>query len=281
MVYMKLFTLLYADDTVLIAESPTDMQQCLNAFVSYCQVWKLTINKDKTKLMIFGARKTSNIAFKIDGEIIETVAKYKYLGIFFTQSGSFLNARKHIVQQARKAMILLFIRINNLDKSIDLQLKLFDNTVLPILTYACEVRGYENLDLIEKVHNDFLRKVTHAKKGTPLYMIYVELGRFSLEITIKSRMIGYWNRLIHSKETKFSFLIYQCLLHSSNTPFKWTSHIEHILVQLGKPDIWMLQQNVHIKSLSYTTKKILTDQFIQSWLAKDTQSSKAMVYFLF
>ena len=37
MVYMKLFTLLYADDTVLMAESPTDMQQCLNAFVSYCQ----------------------------------------------------------------------------------------------------------------------------------------------------------------------------------------------------------------------------------------------------
>ena len=112
-------------------------------------------------------------------------------------------------------------------------------------------------------------------------MIYGELGRFPLEITIKSRMIGYWNRLIHSKETKLSFLIYQCLLHSPITPFKWNSHIERILVQLGKPDIWMLQQNVHIKSLSYTTKKILTDQFIQSWLAKDTQSSKAMVYFCF
>ena len=74
MVYMKLFTLLYADDTVLMAESPTDMQQCLNAFVSYFQEWKLTINKDKTKLLIFGARKRSIIAFKIDGEIIETVA---------------------------------------------------------------------------------------------------------------------------------------------------------------------------------------------------------------
>lgn len=139
------------------------------------------------------------VDFKIDGEIIETVAKYKYLGIFFTQSGSFLNARKHIVLQAKKAMILLLTRINNLDIPIDLQLKLFDHTVLPILTFACEVWGYENLDLIEKVHNDFLRKVTHAKKGIPLYMIYGELGRFPLEITIKSRMIGYWNRLIHSK----------------------------------------------------------------------------------
>ena len=102
MVYKKLFTLLYADDNVLMAESPTDMQQCLNAFVSYCQEWKLTINKDKTKLLIFGARKGSNIAFKIDGEIIETVAKYKYLGIFFTQSGSFLNARSISYNKQRK-----------------------------------------------------------------------------------------------------------------------------------------------------------------------------------
>lgn len=108
--------------------------------------------------MIFGARKRSNIAFKIDGEIIELL-----------QSGSFLNARKHIVQQAKKAMILLFTRMNNLDIPIDLQLKLCDHTVLLISTYACEVWGYENLDLIEKVHNDFLRKVTHGKK-VPLYI---------------------------------------------------------------------------------------------------------------
>ena len=125
MVYMKLFTLLYADDTILMAKSPTDIQQCINAFVSYCQEWKLTINKDKTKLLIFGARKRSNIAFKIDGEIIELL-----------KSGSFLNARKHIVQQAKKAMILLFTRINNLDIPIDLQLKLFDHTVLPIFMHV-------------------------------------------------------------------------------------------------------------------------------------------------
>lgn len=280
-IYMKLFTRLYADDTVLMAESPADMQHCLNAFSCYCKDWKLTINKDKTKMLIFGARKIPNVDFKLDNEIIEIVDKYKYLGVFFSQSGSFLNARKHIVQQAKKAMILLFTRINNLDIPLDLQLKLFDHTVLPILTYASEIWGYENLDMIEKVHNDFLRKITLAKKSTPLYMLYGELGRFPLELIIKSRMIGYWNRLIHSKATKLSLLLYQCLLHSSNTPSKWLTHIERIFVQLGRPDIWMLQQNFQLQSLSHLTKKILVDQFMQSWLAKDSQSSKARTYFCF
>ena len=36
MVHMKLFTLLYADDTALMAESPVDLQNCLDAFHSYC-----------------------------------------------------------------------------------------------------------------------------------------------------------------------------------------------------------------------------------------------------
>ena len=61
-------------------------------------------------------------------------------------------------------MSLLFTRMNNLDLPLDLQLKLFDHTVLPILTYSSEVWGYENLDLLEKVLNDFLGKITQAKK---------------------------------------------------------------------------------------------------------------------
>ena len=64
-------------------------------------------------------------------------------------------------------MSLLFIRINNLDLPLDLQLKLFDHTVLLILTNSSEVWGYGNLDLIEQVQNDFLRKITLAKKVLP------------------------------------------------------------------------------------------------------------------
>lgn len=280
MIYMKLFTLLYADDTALMADSAKEMQNCLNAFASYCQEWKLTINTEKTKILIFGARKRSDIQFKLNKDIIEIVNKYKYLGVYFSQSGSFLNARKHIVQQAKKAMSLLFTRINNLDLPLDLQLKLFDHTVLPILTYSSEVWGYENLDLIEKVQNDFLRKITLAKKSTPLYMLYGELGRFPIELTIKSRMIGYWNRLVHSKETKLSFLLYQCLLHSSDTVSKWQNHIKNIFIQIGRPDFWM-EQIPPLKSLSHLVKKILTDQYVQNWLARDSQSLKAITYFSF
>ena len=65
-------------------------------------------------------------------------------------------------------MFSVFMKINNLALPIDLMLKLFDHTVIPILTYSCEIWGYEDTKIIERIHTDFLRKITKSKKSTPL-----------------------------------------------------------------------------------------------------------------
>ena len=75
----------------------------------------------------------------MDGNVIEMVNNYRYIGVLLSNNGSFLNARKSIHDKANKAMHLLYMRINNLDLPIDLQLKLFDSTILPIMTYGCEI----------------------------------------------------------------------------------------------------------------------------------------------
>ena len=51
--YVKLFVLLYADDTVLLSDNPEDLQRSLNAMKEYCEMYKLSINESKTKIMIF------------------------------------------------------------------------------------------------------------------------------------------------------------------------------------------------------------------------------------
>ena len=48
--YVKLFVIMYADDTVLLAESASNLQNMLNLFHEYCLKWKLKVNIDKTKL---------------------------------------------------------------------------------------------------------------------------------------------------------------------------------------------------------------------------------------
>ena len=54
--YIKIMLLLYADDTVLISESNISLQNTLDDCVDYCNPWKLKINEEKTKVIVFGSR---------------------------------------------------------------------------------------------------------------------------------------------------------------------------------------------------------------------------------
>ena len=50
---VKLFLFLYADDIVLYAHSPDELQSLLETLQKYCIRWKLTVNTSKTKIVIF------------------------------------------------------------------------------------------------------------------------------------------------------------------------------------------------------------------------------------
>ena len=83
-IFIKLFVILYADDTVILAESVEGMQNALDIFQTYCEFWKLEINIAKTKMTIFSKRKMKqNFDFKLQGKNIEVVDTYLYLGLIF------------------------------------------------------------------------------------------------------------------------------------------------------------------------------------------------------
>lgn len=49
--YIKIFIILYADDTVIMSETEEGLQQALLNFEQYCDLWKLKVNTQKTKLL--------------------------------------------------------------------------------------------------------------------------------------------------------------------------------------------------------------------------------------
>ena len=55
--YLKIFIILYADDTVILSESAESLQEAISAFEEYCNIWKLTVNTNKTKIVVFSKKK--------------------------------------------------------------------------------------------------------------------------------------------------------------------------------------------------------------------------------
>ena len=51
--FLKPFVLMYADDTILLADDEIDMQKLLDSLHAFCEHNKLQVNTDKTKVMVF------------------------------------------------------------------------------------------------------------------------------------------------------------------------------------------------------------------------------------
>ena len=85
--YLKLFRLLYADDTFILTESAEDLQAALNIFAEYCSEWKLSINVSKTKILVFSKRKYNNKKeFLLNNDA--------YLGLLLSNNGIFAKVVK-------------------------------------------------------------------------------------------------------------------------------------------------------------------------------------------
>ena len=71
---------MYADDLVILSESKTGLQAKLDALENFCNDWCLTININKTKVMIFNkAGRLIKGNFKVQNKEVECVSTYRYL----------------------------------------------------------------------------------------------------------------------------------------------------------------------------------------------------------
>ena len=163
--FLKLLIILYADDTVLFANSKQNLQKCLNGLEQYCEKWKLKINTDKTKIVIFsqGKPQIANHNFKIGDKSIEVVKNFKYLGVTFACNGSFVNNINELKKQGNRAIFSVIKKSRKGNLPIDIQFELFDKTVLPIILYGCEIWGYRNLKTLETLHLKFCKLVLKLK----------------------------------------------------------------------------------------------------------------------
>ena len=82
-----------------------------------------------------------------------------------------------------------------------MQIDLFNQMIKPILLYGCEIWGFGNLEIIERVQLNFFKQILYLKKSTPSFMVYGELGAYPLFIDIQSRMIFFWCKVNNNEKT--------------------------------------------------------------------------------
>ena len=220
LIFCKLLLLLYADDTVIFSESADELQNALNVFQEYCKTWKLTVNITKPKILIISkGRPSLNQHFYYNNSEIEIVGEHKYLGIYLSRSGNYRTAKRYIAEQAEKALFSLIRKIRVLDLPFDLQIDMFNKTIKLILLYGSAIWGFGNCDVIERVQLKFYKYICSAKRTTPSFIIYGELGITPIFVDIKARVASFRSKIIEPSDgsTKLSSLLYNIVYNLHKT----------------------------------------------------------------
>ncbi len=166
----------------------------------------------------------------------------------------------------------------------DIQTDLFNTLVVPVVTYGCKNWGDTTIREIELLHMKFMKHVLYVHKYTSTDMVYGELEVYPLEITIKCKMIHFWARLVTRRNTKLSYVMYNCLLElhrSSIYTSPWLDCIKNICIECGMAGVWMTQTINNITWFRKAVEQKLRDIWITTWYGNVTTKGICNTYRLY
>ena len=129
----------YADNTTLMTESEEELKSLLMKVKEESEKVGLELNIQKTKIMPSG----SIPSWQIDGETMETVTDFIFLGSQITADGDYSHEikrrlfKRHLLL-GRKAMTNLDSISQSRDITLPTKVRIVKAMVFPIVGYVCE-----------------------------------------------------------------------------------------------------------------------------------------------
>ena len=124
----------YADDTTLMAESKEELKSPLMKVKEESEQIGLKLNIQKPKIMASGPI----TSWEIDGETVETVSDFTFLGSKITADGDCSHEIKRCLLLGRKVMTNLDSILKSRDITLPTKVRLVKAMVFPVVMYGCE-----------------------------------------------------------------------------------------------------------------------------------------------
>ena len=130
----NLNNLRYADDTTLMAESEEELKRLLMKVKEESEKVGLKLNIQKTNIMAY----SPITSWEIDGETVETVSDFIFLGSKITADGDCSHEIKRHLLLGRRVMTNLDRIFKSRDITLPTKVHPLKAMVFPVVMYECE-----------------------------------------------------------------------------------------------------------------------------------------------
>lgn len=211
----RLSGLLWADDVVLLTETPQQLREAFALLDTWCQRWLMSTNAAKCNVMVFGPRPRQDFRslhklvvrrpFTLHGEKVMVTRSYKYLGIILSDDLSWDAAIKARVEIVRKAIFSQSKILNNRDLSPELRFRFFEAVIMSTAMYGSEmwVTDLASCKSLEAALAVGLRYITGAPKRASRVALGFELGYVPVHLRAlvrQLRLLEKWKTIDPSRE---------------------------------------------------------------------------------
>ena len=280
---------LYADDLVLLSYTPEGLQRSLDKLAEYAKNKHITISTKKSKTMIFNSLgRHLKKQFNIDGQLLESVISFCYLGFELKPSGTCKHAMNTLHEKAKKALQPLMCAISRFNLPVKTAIRLFHTFISPIILYSVEnwatltdkkLKLFNNIDIFnytnesktDVIHRKLLKYILGVSKSCPNMAVYGETGEIPLSLKGYRLMLDYWNRLTHLPDKS---LAKKALRENVNLRTNWILTIEKLVKTFN------LSEASNMRTFKKTTKNNIIKYYKTSWKGKltDPNLTRLKVY---
>ena len=199
----KIDFIIYADDTTLSStinifnnklknvDTQTLINDELSKIIEWLNINKLSLNKDKSKYMIFHMHKKEipSFSLKLGKTNIKKVDDFNYLGLTVDTN---LNWKKHTEKVANRCSKKIGV-LNRLKYVLPLCIKsmLYNTLILPHITYGIMVWGYQR-NRLNKIQKKDIRIITSNKYNSHTEPLLKQLNMLKLEDLLKLQQLKFY-----------------------------------------------------------------------------------------
>jgi Reverse transcriptase (RNA-dependent DNA polymerase)/Endonuclease-reverse transcriptase len=227
--------LLYADDAVVVAESAEELQSMLVSLEESTRSMDLKINGGKTKIMVFNGENDDANNVMLNGEKLERVNEFVYLGRMFQENGSLDGEINRRVQAGRRVVGAMAGLARSEVLSTKAKLAVYNSVLVPTMLYGSEswVCQEKHRSKVNAVGMSFLRSMCGKTRMDKVRNDWVmnECGvKEMLTVKGESNMLRWFGHVERMGDERIAKMVYKGKIEGRRTKGRprstWSGMIE-------------------------------------------------------
>ena len=138
--------------------------------------------------------------------------------------------------------------------------------------------------MLEIFYRQFFKEILKLRPSTPNSMIYGEVGKLPLQVSVDKQLIAYWFRVLNKDVHTCAYMVYRIALNlfrRDEYKSQWLKRVKYILDSCGLSYMWYNQHEIPTEQCKVIIHRRIEDIALQKWNTDISTSSMCRMYRLF